>query len=419
MWLDDFRTRVEQHPNATAIIAREQRFTYRQFWDRSAAAGATACREQPGPRHWVSARDPLAFLEAVLGAWIRDKTPVAITPEMPAETQRLLRERTLAEPPRQADPERREALVMGTSGSTGLPKLAVLPQTHLSLGVGSIARWYGLPEGSQALVATPLSTSTALLSTTLAGLSCGWAIHLYPAGTPGSVLQACMHTHSIEVMNGSSSFFRVFFGYWHGTVFPTLRFNSATGEPGSRNLLEQMHTAFPKSQTNVIYGMTETGRTGMVSTHDPRAARGGCGVPMPHVEARLIPVPGVEPPTGELLVRGPTIMLGYLEGNGGYTGLDAEGFLHTGDIMRPDPDGCLMCLGRISRLVKVGGLLVNPREVEQVLLQLPGVADAMCWAEPHELLGYQIAAMVTEEPGAVLDEQKLRRECAARVEHHK
>jgi acyl-coenzyme A synthetase/AMP-(fatty) acid ligase len=68
--------------------------------------------------------------------------------------------------------------------------------------------------------------------------------------------------------------------------------------------------------------------------------------------------------------------------------------------------------------VKVGGFLVNPSDVEQVLLSFPDVAEALCWAEPHPLLGFALAAEVVPEPGADLDAKTLQRLCLTRLERH-
>ncbi|HEX7927125.1 MAG TPA: hypothetical protein VF678_06000, partial [bacterium] len=156
-----------------------------------------------------------------------------------------------------------------------------------------------------------------------------------------------------------------------------------------------------------------------ISAKDPRARMGAIGTAAPYLETRILPVPGIPAPAGELLLRGGTLCLGYLQPDGGYAGLDADGFFHTGDLMRIEPDGYLMHMGRIGRLVKVGGILANPAEVEEVLRSLPGVKDALCWAEPHDLLGNTLAAQVVSEPGTDLDVQTLRRACRERLERHK
>src|SRR5262249_14442902 len=121
---------------------------------------------------------------------------------------------------------------------------------------------------------------------------------------------------------------------------------------------------------------------------------------------------------GELWLRGPTVFLGYLREDGSYEGLDPEGYYRTGDLIRPDSNGYFHHLGRMGQMVKVGGILVNPVDVEKVLLAVPGVAEALCWPEPHPMLGFVIAAQVVPAPGAHLDAEELRRWCLSRLERH-
>src|SRR5579863_1653633 len=279
MWLDDFRKRVDTQPGWTAVVAKGQSLTYQDLWDRSAASGRARCRDQPGPRHLIAQADSLACLEEVIGAWIHGKVPVVIAPDIPAETQRRVQETIAHDPPAQADPARQEAIIVGTSGSTGLPKLAVLPPGRFNSGLAATARWYDQPEQTQALMAVAIHTSASLISTTLMGLSCGWTLHLFPAGTPGSVLQTHVRAHNIGVINAPPSFYRLFLSYGSGAAFPSLRCTTLGGESVSRALLEHMHAAFPAAKIATIYAMTEAGWIGVLSSRDPRVPEGGCGIP--------------------------------------------------------------------------------------------------------------------------------------------
>jgi acyl-CoA synthetase (AMP-forming)/AMP-acid ligase II len=419
MWLDDFRARVEAHPARTAVVARGQRYSYREMWERSAAAGRAASRADTHTRRLIALGDSHACLEAIIGAWIHDRVPLVVAPGLPSAAMDRVRMLVAGDPPRATRPEDREALVLGTSGSTGVPKLVALAQRSLNVALPAIAAWYDQPEDAQLLVPAAMHLARTLINNALLGLRYGWTVHLFPSGTPGSVLQPYIRDQGITVLNGPASLFRLFFRYGSSSTFPSLRHASSGGELVPAAVVNQIRHAFPLARTSITYGSTEAGtRISTISTDDPRSSSGAVGVPLSYISSRIVPVPGVEAPAGELWIRSPTVFLGYLHEDGSYAGLDAEGFLHTGDLVRADPDGCLHYLGRIGGLVKVGGLMVNPREVEQALHTMPGVADALCWAEPHDLLGYAIAAMVVPEPGAHLDERVLRRECHTRMEQH-
>ncbi|HEX7928342.1 MAG TPA: fatty acid--CoA ligase family protein, partial [bacterium] len=419
MWIDSFRVRVQAHPERMAVVIGGRGISYSELWERCRATGLRAAGDQPGTRQIVAERDPLECLERVIGAWIHGKVPVVIAPTMPAETVQQLRRRIAGEPLVPVRPDQGEAMILATSGSTDMPKLVAVPHGRFIHTRPVISRWYDLPEETQVLVAAAMHTAAVLTTTALHGLASGWTLHLFPAGAPGSVLQAYMNRQGMTVMNGPPSLFRLFLRYGESGVFPSVRHILVGGEPVPRQVLEQMRAAFPMAKIHIHYGMTESGAISMLPIDDPRAYMGGCGVPFEYLETRIAPVQAIPSPAGRLLLRGPTVCLGYLQDDGTYSGLDEEGFIHTDDLVRPDPDGCLFNLGRMSGLLKVGGLMVNPQEVQQAMQGIPGVADALCWAEPHPLLGNAIAAQVVLIPGVPLDERTLRRECQGRMEKHK
>src|SRR5262249_41537013 len=101
VWIEDFRKSVEAHPDWVAVVDEGRRYTYRELWDRSAAAGLAACQAQPGTRHWIAVAEGLGCIEAVVGAWIHGKVPVVVPPDMPAEVQAKLRQRIHHPPPPQ------------------------------------------------------------------------------------------------------------------------------------------------------------------------------------------------------------------------------------------------------------------------------------------------------------------------------
>ncbi|MEJ2884874.1 AMP-binding protein [Actinomycetospora aeridis] len=147
------------------------------------------------------------------------------------------------------------------------------------------------------------------------------------------------------------------------------------------------------------YGMTEAvAAITLVDTAEP-VVPGSAGVLLPGVEARIVDImTGEDLPageTGELRVRGPQLMAGYL-GNLDATAatIDADGWLHTGDLARFDTDGNLFVDDRLKELVKVKGLQVAPAELEAVLRTHPGVADAAVIPVPDERAGERPKAVV-------------------------
>jgi acyl-CoA synthetase (AMP-forming)/AMP-acid ligase II len=158
------------------------------------------------------------------------------------------------------------------------------------------------------------------------------------------------------------------------------------------------------------YGMTETGAICMAPDGGPDRPE-SIGPPLPGVECRVIDcATGEDPPPGapgELLARSPAQMRGYL-GNDEATAatIDTDGWLHTGDIVRVDADGWFHVLGRVKELIKYNGRQVAPAELEQILLAHPAVADAAVIGCPDEERGEIPKALVVlrkpVEPAALI-----------------
>jgi acyl-CoA synthetase (AMP-forming)/AMP-acid ligase II len=124
--------------------------------------------------------------------------------------------------------------------------------------------------------------------------------------------------------------------------------------------------------------------------------------------------------TGEILLRGPNLMLGYLDDPGATkTAIDADGWLHTGDVGRLDPAGYLAITGRLTDMYICGGFNVYPAEVEQVLARLDGVAESAVIGVPDPRLGEVGQAYLVTRPGQVLAEADVLAFCRERLANYK
>ena len=146
--------------------------------------------------------------------------------------------------------------------------------------------------------------------------------------------------------------------------------------------------------------------------HDPNDLRrlASCGRPVPYVRVALLdddcnPVPDGEP--GEICVRGPLMMSGYLNKPEATAEAFAGGWLHTGDVAVRDPDGFLRIVDRKKDMIVSGGFNVFPREVEDVLSSHPAVAAAAVVGVPHEKWGEAVKAIVVLREGASVEEAEL------------
>ena len=177
----------------------------------------------------------------------------------------------------------------------------------------------------------------------------------------------------------------------------------------------------------ICYGMTETSPVStMTREGDTLAQRTeSVGRTMPHCESRIIdPLSGEVVPRGEigeLCTRGYVVMKGYWDQpDKTAEAIDADGWMHTGDLARMDQDGYVVVEGRIKDLVIRGGENIYPREIEEFLYQHPDVQDVQVIGVPDEKYGEELMACIILRPGApALTVESLREYCAGRLAHYK
>ena len=174
---------------------------------------------------------------------------------------------------------------------------------------------------------------------------------------------------------------------------------------------------------NEGYGLTEAGPSVTVGTGDDVPV-GSIGRPIGDVEVRLTDYSGADAAAGEpgeILVRGPNVFDGYWDDPAATAEtLDADGWLHTGDIAVADPDGFLYLIDRIKDLIIVSGFNVHPGEVAAVLVAHPAVADAAVVGIPHPHTSEAVKAFVVASGDEEeIEEDELVEWCAARLARYK
>ncbi len=165
------------------------------------------------------------------------------------------------------------------------------------------------------------------------------------------------------------------------------------GAPIHAELLARIRAGLPGVSARIPtgYGLTESGsQVTAASGADTAKKPGACGRALPCVELNILPRPGL--PGGEVLVRTPTQMTGYYGTD--ESPIDAEGWIHTGDLGHVDEDGQLWITGRSKEIIIRGGENIAPAAVECALAAVPGVAEAVVFGVPHADLGEEVMAVV-------------------------
>jgi len=191
------------------------------------------------------------------------------------------------------------------------------------------------------------------------------------------------------------------------------------------DLVEKIDKSLSKGVPSTGYGLTET--HGIVTANSARfflAKPASCGPVMPTLEKKLVDEAGqdLEPGpdvVGQLCVRGPVVIKGYLNRPEATADAIRDGWFNTGDIARVDEDGFVYIVDRAKDMVLRGGENVYCSEVETAMYTHPDVAECAVFGIPDERLGEEVAAAVVPAPGSSLDEATLREHLAARIARHK
>lgn len=317
-----------------------------------------------------------------------------------------------------------------TSGTSGLPKRAVHREERLLGNARAHAASIGLSERDTAMVSLSPAFGYCHTAQILAAVARAARLVFPPRPALPSELGAVLEAFGVTTTTMVP----------HQLGDPMLR---ALGRGGSLRqlvlggsavtdeLTGRIREILPGTEYVQTWGMTEAGprlttwRSGRDSERPGSVGTALDGVEIVAAnEDGTVPLAGL--PAGfhahpaELVVRTPYLMTGYLDApEQTAQAVPADGVLRTGDLGRVDSDGYVYLTGRIKNLIDVGGKKVSPEEIEEVLLALPGVAQARVSAAADPRRGQQPAAEVVLEPGALLTGDEVRAYACSQLARHK
>ena len=315
------------------------------------------------------------------------------------------------------------ALLMYTSGTTGVPKGVLLTQSQLAHNAAAIGAEHQLGAQDRVLAVLPLYHINAFVVTMLAPLASGGSLALADKFSVGRFWQqvarnACTWINLVPTM----------VSYLLETPAPAPDITASVRfcRSASASLPPEHLLGFEKKfGVGVIetMGLTETAAPAFSNPLQIELRKLGSVGKASSCEAQVVNEriePLADGNTGEVVIRGGQVMAGYYKNpQATQAALTPDGWLRTGDLGHRDADGFFFITGRIKELIIKGGENIAPREIDEVLLRHPDVLDAAATGIPDKHYGQEIMACVVLRPGCQPDEVALRAFCTSHLGRYK
>jgi fatty-acyl-CoA synthase len=317
-------------------------------------------------------------------------------------------------------------MIQYTSGTTGFPKGALLCHRGLLNNGADTAERMGLDPGDVFVTTMPLFHTGGCVCCVLGAVSKAATQVLIEAFDPAIVLEM-FATYRGNAMVGVPT---MLIAMLEHPTFPTTDLSSVKAvcsggstvpAPLVRRFEEKLGAPF-----TIVFGQTECSPVAAQTRTDDSVEdkANTIGLPLPNMETRIVdPTTGETVPIGtigEFCTRGYHVMLGYFEmAQATAAAIDADGWLHTGDLCAMDARGYCTVEGRLKDMIIRGGENIYPRELEELLFRHPKIGEVAVIGVPHERWGEEVVAFIRLVSGAVIDKEELTDYMRASLAPHK
>jgi acyl-CoA ligase (AMP-forming) (exosortase A-associated) len=310
------------------------------------------------------------------------------------------------------------AAILYTSGSTGMPKGVILSHRNLVSGARSVASYLQNTAEDRILAALPLSFDYGLSQVTTA-TSVGACAVLTSFSLAGALVQEIAAERITSLAGVPTMWSHLANCEWPPGSASTLRYITNSGGALAPALLRALRTRLPEAALYCMYGLTEAFRSTYLDPAQLAARPGSIGKAIPNQEVLVLRADGTRclpREVGELVHRGSLVTLGYWNA----PELTAQRFrpirvlgdmvreeiaVWSGDQVYADADGYLYFVGRTDALIKTSGYRISPNEIEEVVVEVPGVLEVSAVGLPDAVLGHRVAVgLVSKSPA---DSQRL------------
>ena len=429
-----------QHPERPAIVFEGAAISYRRLdgLANGEAARLRAAGLGRGDRVALSLGNTPQFVASYLGALKLGAIVVSVNPALTEEEICfILNDSGAAQVIRDPDgwrdwrPEAPEitalemapedpAAIVYTSGTTGFPKGATLSHGNVLFTMQAKRRYLGIRPEDRLILFLPLYHCFGQNAILNAGLGAGATMVLHRAFDKDRVLDSIARD-GVTMLCAVPANFVVLHEAASAQQLRGVRYSMSAAAP----LPLEVETRWQAKFGQPIYqgyGLTET--SPFASYNHAIAHRpGSIGSPIDGVEMAVVDVQDgrflPSGATGEIVVKGPNVMLGYWNRPEETREAIRDGWFHTGDIGRADADGYFFIEDRLKDMAIVGGYNVYPAEVENALYRHPAVSEAAAYGVPDPVLGERVRAAVTLKPGATVTAAELISRCRTSLAEYK
>jgi long-chain acyl-CoA synthetase len=318
------------------------------------------------------------------------------------------------------------ASIIYTSGSTGEPKGVMLTHLNMVTAATSVAGYLGLRGEDVIFCALPLAFDYGLYQVLMAAKVAATVVLEKSFAFPVRALEV-MARERVTVFAGVPTMFVMLTGLASLPSYDlsSLRLITNTAAALPERRIAELRSLFPGAALYSMYGLTECHRVTYLPPEQLDARPTSVGRGMPNTEVWLVDEAGGRLPNGhqgELVIRGNHVMRGYWEKPAATAErlkpgtCPGETVLYSGDIFRTDSEGYLYFVARRDDIIKSRGEKVSPREVENVIHALAGVADAAVVGVPDAVLGEAVKAFIVLREGFAYSEREVIRHCLGHLE---
>jgi fatty-acyl-CoA synthase len=310
-----------------------------------------------------------------------------------------------------------------TSGTTGFPKGVMLTHHNILNNGFHIGERQKLTEADRLCLTVPLFHCFGLVLGVMAILTHG-ATHVILESFDPLLALASVQKERCTALYGVPTMFIAELNHPMFTIFnlSSLRTGIMAGSPCPMEIMKRVISDMRCRDITIAYGLTEGSPVTMqTSTDDPIEMRvSTVGQRLPGIEVRIVnPETNTEVPPGtqgEVVCRGYNVMKGYYQmPEATAQAIDADGWLHTGDLGTMDANGYFKITGRIKDMIIRGGENISPREIEEYLLQMEGVRDIQVAGIASPKYGEEVGAFVIRKDGATITEEDVRDFCRGKI----